>query len=65
MPITTTPVLVTGATGFVAAEIVKQLLETGYKVRGTTRNVTNAEADGFLTNLSGASERLDLVEADL
>jgi len=65
MPITNTPVLVTGATGFVAAEIVKQLLEAGYKVRGTTRNVAKSEADGFLTNLTGAAERLELVEADL
>ena len=65
MPLTNTPILVTGATGFVAAEIVKQLLEAGYGVRGTTRNVAQAETDGFLTDLPGASERLELVEADL
>ena len=61
----TAPVLVTGATGFVAAEIVRQLLEAGYSVRGTTRNVTQAVQDGHLTDLPGAAERLELVEADL
>jgi dihydroflavonol-4-reductase len=65
MPITNTPILVTGATGFVAAEIVKQLLGADYRVRGTTRNVANAEAEGSLTELPGASERLELAEADL
>ncbi|MCZ6631358.1 MAG: SDR family oxidoreductase [Actinobacteria bacterium] len=65
MPTTETPVLVTGATGFVAAEIVKQLLEAGYRVRGTTRDVARSEADGHLAALSGAGERLELLEADL
>lgn len=65
MPTTDKPVLVTGATGFVAAEIVKQLLEANYRVRGTTRSVANAEADGVLPGLPGAEERLELVEADL
>lgn len=65
MPTTETPVLVTGATGFVAAEIVKQLLEAGYRVRGTTRDVARSEADGHLAALSGANERLELLEADL
>lgn len=65
MPITDSPVLVTGATGFVAAEIVKQLLECGYHVRGTTRNVGKANEKGELTTLNGAAERLELVEADL
>ena len=65
MQFTEAPVLVTGATGFVAAEIVKQLLEAGYTVRGTTRDVAKSETDGYLTALSGASERLELVQADL
>ena len=64
-PLTNTPILVTGATGFVAAEIVKQLLEAGYLVRGTTRSVAKAQEDGFLTSLPGAPDRLELVEADL
>lgn len=64
-PITNSPVLVTGATGFIAAEIVKQLLAIGYRVRGTTRDVDVCVNDGFLTALPGAPERLDLFEADL
>ena len=31
-------IVVTGATGFLAAHIVDQLLERGYNVRGTVRN---------------------------
>lgn len=65
MPISQSPVLVTGATGFVAAELVKQLLAAGYRVRGTTRNVEKAVEQGELTSLPGASERLELVAADL
>ncbi len=65
MPVTEAPVLVTGATGFVAAEIVKQLLEADYTVRGTTRDVAKSETDGYLAALSGAGERLELVQADL
>lgn len=57
------PVLVTGATGFIASHIVKLLLDEGYRVRGTVRDPTKAE--GHLTTLSGAAERLELVEADL
>lgn len=65
MPVTETPILVTGATGFVAAEIVKQLLSGGYRVRGTTRDVERALRQGELTSLEGAPERLELVAADL
>jgi len=57
--------LVTGATGFIAAELVKQLLEAGYKVRGTTRNVRKAKEEAHLTNLPGVNERLEPFEADL
>lgn len=65
MPVTEAPVLVTGATGFVAAELVKQLLEAGYRVRGTTRDVAKSKADGYLMSLPGAEQRLELFEADL
>ncbi|TKR82592.1 hypothetical protein L596_016289 [Steinernema carpocapsae] len=58
-------VLVTGASGYVALHCVKQLLEDGYSVRGTVRNLQNNKKIGPLRSLNGASERLELVEADL
>ena len=55
-------VCVTGATGFVAAWLVRELLERGIQVRGTVRKVASA---GHLRALPGAAEHLELVEADL
>lgn len=37
-------VLVTGATGFIGAHIVDQLLSRGIRVRGTTRSIAKGEA---------------------
>jgi dihydroflavonol-4-reductase len=65
MPITTAPVCVTGATGFVAGAIVQELLEKGYSVRGTTRDPERAWRQRYVTGLPGADERLELVAADL
>jgi len=56
------PVLVTGAAGFVGAQVVARLLEGGYRVRGTARKPATAE---FLLRLPGATQRLELVAADL
>jgi uncharacterized protein YbjT (DUF2867 family) len=39
-------VLVTGANGFIAAHIVKEFLDRGYRVRGTVRDVSKS---AFLT----------------
>ena len=64
-PIADTPVLVTGASGFVASQIVKQLLEDGYRVRGTVRDPERTRSEGHLTGLPGADEGLELVKADL
>ncbi|RFN54532.1 hypothetical protein FIE12Z_1187 [Fusarium flagelliforme] len=36
-------VLVTGATGFVASHVTRQLLQRGYKVRGTVRDQSKAQ----------------------
>jgi dihydroflavonol-4-reductase len=55
-------VCVTGATGFVASWLVRELLERGVAVRGTVRRVAGAD---HLRALPGAAERLELVEADL
>eukprot|EP00730_Choanoeca_flexa_P012865 TRINITY_DN4697_c0_g1_i1.p1 TRINITY_DN4697_c0_g1~~TRINITY_DN4697_c0_g1_i1.p1 ORF type:complete len:331 (+),score=67.72 TRINITY_DN4697_c0_g1_i1:19-1011(+) len=57
--------LVTGASGYIGGHLVKQLLDKGYKVRGTVRSLTNADAVEYLRKLDGADERLELVEADL
>jgi len=64
-PFTDRPILVTGASGFIAAEIVRQLLERGHRVRGTVRDPEKTAAQGYLTGLPGAREHLELVEADL
>lgn len=62
-PITDAPVLVTGANGFVASQLVADLLAAGYRVRGTVRSV--AKGVDHLRALPGAAERLELVSADL
>lgn len=43
MPITTQPVLVTGATGFLGRFIVQELLEAGYSVRALIRSEAKAK----------------------
>ncbi|KAG0603077.1 hypothetical protein M758_10G064600 [Ceratodon purpureus] len=55
-------VCVTGASGFIASWIVKMLLEKGYNVRGTVRNPEIAK---HLLGLPGASDRLQLLAADI
>lgn len=60
---TTKPVCVTGASGFIAAHIVRELLAQGYRVRGTVRK--SPQNYPFLLALQGAAERLELVPADL
>jgi dihydroflavonol-4-reductase len=57
-------VCVTGATGFIAAHIVQQLLAGGYSVRGTARKLEGKDAN-VLRALPGAKERLTLYKADL
>ena len=64
-PITQAPVLVTGANGFIGSQIIRQLLEAGYRVRGTVRDPARVTAEGHLGVLPGASDRLELIRADL
>jgi dihydroflavonol-4-reductase len=59
-----TRVLVTGATGFIAAHTIAELLARGYEVRGTVRSRAKALKEAALARIPGA-ERLELVEADL
>lgn len=63
--VTNQPICATGASGFIAAHIVKQLLQQGYKVRGTVRSTQNLAKYDYLTQLPGASTNLELVEAEL
>jgi dihydroflavonol-4-reductase len=58
-------VLVTGATGFIAAHIVARLLEAGADVRGTVRSLAKRAEIDILRALPGAGHRLELFEADL
>lgn len=62
---TTEPVCVTGASGFIAAHVVRELLERGYRVKGTVRSLSKPGKYAYLTSLPGAEERLELVEAEL
>ncbi|KAK5991923.1 NAD-dependent epimerase/dehydratase terH [Cladobotryum mycophilum] len=53
-------VLVTGATGYVGSQTVKQFLERGYKVRGTVRSLQKA---AWLNKLFGSyGDSFELVE---
>jgi len=57
-----TKVLVTGATGFIASELVAQLLDKGYTIVATVRNLEKA---AFLSQLPGGHDRLRFVQLDL
>jgi dihydroflavonol-4-reductase len=59
------PVLVTGATGFIASSVIEQLLAAGYRVRGTTRSLAKGKDIESLRALPGAAHLLELFEADL
>ena len=54
---------VTGVTGYFASELVSQLLDKGWTVRGTVRSL-DPKRTSFLRRIAGA-ERLTLMEADL
>ncbi|KAB2602504.1 tetraketide alpha-pyrone reductase 1-like [Pyrus ussuriensis x Pyrus communis] len=58
-------VCVTGASGYLASCLIKQLLLSGYHVIGTVRDLGNQKKLAHLWKLEGATERLRLVEADL
>ncbi len=44
--------VVSGASGFIGTELVKQLLEKGYNVKGTVRDTSNKEKVAHLTELA-------------
>ena len=63
---TNKPVLVTGASGFIAIHCIIQLLEQGYSVRGTLRSMQReSELRSTLAKFVQADDRLTFVQADL
>ena len=59
-------VLVTGASGFIAMHCVLQLLEQGYRVRGTLRSLSREDhLREIFSQKVQIDGRLEFVEADL
>ncbi|XP_027106921.2 phenylacetaldehyde reductase-like [Coffea arabica] len=58
-------VCVTGASGYVASWLVKMLLECGYTVKASVRDLNDPDKMEHLISLDGAKERLHLFAADL
>jgi nucleoside-diphosphate-sugar epimerase len=60
----TSKVLISGANGFIGSHTVAQLLADGHSVIGTVRKPKDRRND-HLRALPGASDRLEIVAADL
>lgn len=64
--LTNSPILVTGASGFIAIHTIAQLVEKGYKVRGTVRSMKKeAEVRESVSRLVQKSYQLEIVSADI
>jgi dihydroflavonol-4-reductase len=63
--ITAEPICVTGASGFIASYIIRELLGVGHTVRGTVRGLKEGNKYEYLTSFPEAAERLFLVQAEL
>lgn len=65
-PLTDAPICVTGATGYVAGHVVRELLERGATVRATARDPSNKAKVGHLERLAEQHPgNLELFAADL
>lgn len=63
---TETPVMVTGATGYVAGWLVKRLLEEGFKVHAAVRDPSNKDKIAHLNAMAEESEgTIEFFKADL
>jgi len=58
-------VCVTGASGFIAGQTIRELLASGFKVIGTVRGGVDDSQYAYLKQLPGAVERLELLPGDL
>ncbi|ALO17168.1 UDP-glucose 4-epimerase [Salinivirga cyanobacteriivorans] len=59
-------IVVTGATGYVASWVVKNLLDSGHNVRATVRDKSNKSKYDHLTNIAENNKgQLEIFEADL
>lgn len=58
-------VLVTGANGFIARQLIVTLLNKGYRVRGTLRRLEHAPALKSVLAQHAPTEKLDFTAADL
>ena len=59
-------ILVTGASGFIASHTILELLDHGYKVRGTIRDINRAEnLRKVLSVYSSKASEVEFVEATL
>nr|QEG53851.1 phenylacetaldehyde reductase [Plumeria rubra] len=58
-------VCVTGAAGYIASWVVKVLLQHGYTVKATVRDLNDTKKTAHLLALDGAKERLHLFKANL
>ena len=60
------PILVTGATGYIASWIIKMLIEEGHTVHGTVRSLQKKEKYSHLSEIDKSGKgTLKLFEADL
>jgi dihydroflavonol-4-reductase len=59
------PVLVTGATGFIAGHVIAELLDAGYDVRGTVRDPKRADLDYLNAKARDSGRRFDVARASL
>jgi len=58
-------VLVTGASGFIALHCIKQLLDAGYHVRGTLRNMARQNEVRDAVGVKSTTRRVSFIACDL